>query len=667
MGEALQPTFITLTWRSSFKNEDVWLKIGSIVQKQLGIVVLLHLTCHLPREDLVRVLQNARKAGIRNILALRGDAAHFTSGTSTTGSTNAQANSSQHTGWRAVTNGFKNAIELVHLIRAEHGDYFCVGVAGYPEVHTSSWNSPYLPPSDQAREQDLIRLKDKVDAGADFIITQFFYDSDVFLKFRERCIEKGISVPIIPGYAPIQNYSSFQRFKSWARPQVPARIENRLKEIKDDDERVQAYGVDVAVEQIGALLRRDVHAIHFYTLNLASAVASILQKLKLRDARTQPRQLPWRGLVREQEEVRPIFWAYRHSSYLSRTSAWSEFPNGRWGDARSAATFELGDYYLAEKERSDLDLREIWGVPQKPSDVASVFVKYMRGEISTLPWCDQQLAAETETISEGLCWINRNGFLTINSQPKVNGVSSSSSKYGWGGADGVCFQKAYVEFFCSPELWFKLRSCIDALPSGRLSYHAINIAGDEFLDADKVDREGKEPESATSNASRRKPSFADELVEAQAARPGRVNAVTWGVFPGREIIQPTVVDTESFRVWKAEAFELWLSQWAAIYTPSNGLSQSSQEAQASRLLRTIHDTWFLVNIVDNDYVNEESDIFEVFKTVILDDMSASELRDRVDTLERENASLQRDLLQARNQLEALQAKAERSKNASLAA
>ncbi|GBG32138.1 Methylenetetrahydrofolate reductase [Hondaea fermentalgiana] len=663
MGEALQPTFVSLTWRSAYKDEDVWLKIGSIVQKQLGIAVLLHLTCHLPREDLVRVLRKAREAGIRNVLALRGDAPHVTAGAA-----NASAGP-QQPGWRAVKNGFRNAIELVHLIRAEHGDYFCVGVAGYPEVHTSSWNSPVLPPSAQAREQDLIRLKDKVDAGADFVITQFFYEVDVFFKFRERCQDLGINVPIIPGYAPIQNYSSFQRFKSWVRPQVPAQIETKLNEIKDDDERVQAYGVEVGVEQIRALLRRDVHAVHFFTLNLASAVTSILQRLRLRDTSlTQPRQLPWRGLAREQEEVRPIFWAHRHSSYLSRTSAWSEFPNGRWGDARSAATFELGDYYLASKERSNIDLRELWGVPTSPADVAAVFVRYMRGEIAQLPWCDQQLAAETETISEELCWINRNGFLTINSQPKVNGVSSSSARYGWGGDGGVCFQKAYVEFFCSPEMWFKLRSCIDALPPGRLSYHAVNVAGDEFLDSDLRHREEKDHEGAVVAAhsdtspvlasdvpARRKVSFADELVEAKAARPGRVNAVTWGVFPGREIIQPTVVDTESFRVWKAEAFELWLSQWAATYEESaeGGGMTSDRDAQAVRVLRSIHDTWFLVNIVDNDYVNEESNIFEVFKTVILDEMSAKELRSRVDSLERENAHLYRELLRARSQVDAL--------------
>jgi len=672
MGEHLKPTFVSLTWRSAFKDEALWLRIGSMVQKQLGIDVLLHLTCHLPREDLRRVLRSARAAGIHNILALRGDSAHFTAGQQGGGDGR----------WRACNDGFKNATELVQLIREEHGDHFCVGVAGYPEVHTSCWNSKFLPPSDQAREADLARLKQKVDAGADFIITQFFYDVDVFWSFQRRCREAGITIPIIPGYAPIQTYQSFERFVQWVRPQVPRRVEARLAQIKDDDEAVREYGVEVAVEQCRALLQGGVQAIHFFTLNLAGSVAQVLHRLKLRDSSVHQRDLPFRGLVRDREEIRPIFWAHRHSSYLSRTSTWEEFPNGRWGNSRSAATFELADYYLAEKERSRVDLLAIWGVPQSAADVANVFVAYMRGEIEQLPWCDQALALETEAISESLCWINRHGFLTINSQPKVNGVPSTDRRHGWGGAGGVCFQKAYVEFFCSPEIWHQLRACMERDEfRSRLSYHATNCAGEEFLDTDH-EGAGAHSQSAHSDAERsgvrvRKASFADELAEQKFKACGklhRVNAVTWGVFPGREIIQPTVVDTESFRVWKDEAFELWLSQWATVYTGdetsddevseatpaadqgagsggSGSNSDSPEYKNAVKLIREIHDTWFLVNIVDNDYVSESSDIFDIFKQVILDGMDAGQLRRRVDTLERENASLHRRLLRAEAKLE----------------
>ena len=157
MNANLRPTFVTLTWRSAFKNEHLWLKIGREIQNY-GLDVLLHLTCHLPKSDLKRVLNNARKAGIQNILALRGDPPIGESK------------------WQPCPGGFTNAIELVKLIREEHGDYFCVAVACYPEVHTDGWNSTHLPPSTKTKDQDLEFLKQKCDAGADFMISQFFFD-----------------------------------------------------------------------------------------------------------------------------------------------------------------------------------------------------------------------------------------------------------------------------------------------------------------------------------------------------------------------------------------------------------------------------------------------------------------------------------------------------------
>jgi len=625
MAEQLRPTFVSLTWRSAFRDEDVWLRIGQEVS-DLGITVLLHLTCHLPRDDLVRILQKARERGLCNILALRGDSAHFAAGSA--------ADSGS---WGAVNNGFNNAIELVRLIRSEHGDHFCIGVAGYPEVHTSAWNSPFLPPSDQAKRKDLMRLKEKIEAGADFVITQFVYEPVVFADFKERCDEIGIYVPIIAGYAPIQNYSSFERFRRWVHPRVPSEVVAKLDQIKDNDEEVQSFGVDVGAKQCSELLKADTPGIHFFTLNLAGAVRGILLKLKLRDAESMSsRELPWLGLPRVNEEIRPIFWQYRHASYVSRTSKWNEYPNGRWGNVNnSAATFELSDYYLAEKDRSSLELRKLWKCPQNHSEVANVFLEYMQGKIDVLPWCDEQPTAETETISESLCWINENGFLTINSQPRVNGAPSNDKRYGWGGSGGSCFQKPYVEFFCSPELWFKLKSVIQQKKSNRFSFHAINYKGDEFLDSG-----AKQRFKATENK------FADELVKARDSRPGRVNAVTWGVFPGREIIQPTVVDTETFRVWKNEAFELWKSAWAAIYEPKDGLPQTPDEEKAVKVLTEIQDNWFLVNIVDNDYVSESDDIFDLFRTVILDDMTPEQLRARVHQLENKNNELVRKLLRA---------------------
>lgn len=224
MNEKLRPTFVSLTWRSSFKTEDVWLKIGSSVQRQLGIQVLLHLTCHLPQEDLKRILGRAKELGLQNILVLRGDA---------------HIRSSRR--WRPCKGGFKNAVELVRLIRKEHGDYFCVAVAGYPEVHLDSWNCADLPPSDQARLQDLRYLKQKVDAGADFVMTQFCFESELFERFQTECAAEGITVPIIPAYLPIQSYNSFHKLTSWCKSDVPDEVVEYLESIKDNDEHVKVF------------------------------------------------------------------------------------------------------------------------------------------------------------------------------------------------------------------------------------------------------------------------------------------------------------------------------------------------------------------------------------------------------------------------------------------
>ncbi|ETI55584.1 methylenetetrahydrofolate reductase [Phytophthora nicotianae CJ01A1] len=573
MGLALQPTFVTLTWRSAFKDEALWLRIGAHIQNEFQLDVLLHLTCHLPTEQLKRILKNARAAGIRNILALRGDPP-----------IGAER-------WSPVEGGLSNAVDLIKLIREEHGDYFCIACAGYAEVHTESWNHPDLPPSNEARALDLQRLKAKQDAGADFIITQFFFDVDNMIQWISDCKDAGITIPILPGYLPIQNYSSFCKFTSWCKTRVPEKVLTALDAIKNDDAAVRRYGTQLAVETCRRLLAAGVNSLHFYTMNLATTVTQVLEGLQLLPARNQ-RELPWQSTLQrstvEGEQVRPIFWSNRQASYIARTAAWDEFPNGRWGDRTSPAYGELSEYYLAFK-RPKLQRTELWGTPQTEEDVWNVFVRFIDGHVKQLPWCEQALSLESAAIRENLQWLNSNGFLTINSQPRVNGAPSSDPSVGWGGDDGVVFQKAYVEFFVAPE---KIAHLVKVMRRDypQLSFHALNRRGDEH---------------------RNTPLHS-------------VTAVTWGVFPGIEIVQPTVVDSDSFAAWKDEAFELWQTQWASAY-PEGSCSRE--------VIQHIYDSYFLVNIVDNDYANDDSDIFSIFTRIITEAMDKEELRTRVLELE----------------------------------
>ena len=525
----LSPIFLDITWGAGGSTADLSLEIASSMQNLIGLETQMHLTCtNMPRAELIEALAQTRDKGIQNILALRGDPA---------------GNAAE---WEACDDGLNHAIDLVRLIREEHGDYFGVCVAGYPGGHVEA----------RGYETDLGHLKAKVDAGADLVISQLFYDADLFLRFVDDCRAIGIECPIIPGIMPIHNHRTFTRVTRFCRT-VPDEVMVALEPIQNDDEAVKEYGVSLLVELCQKLFDNGVPGLHFYTMNLEQVVTRVLDDLGIIPDKVE-RPLPWRSSAnvrRTNEDVRPIFWANRPKSYLARTMAWDEFPNGRWGDARSPAFGELTDYHLTHLHLVREDRLHLWGRnPRSLADVYDVFASFCEGKISAIPWFDSPLAKESEGIRAQLIELNRNGLLTINSQPRVNGAPSEDPSVGWGGAGGRVYQKSYFEFFISDRSLPMLLAKFEELPS--LSFHAINKDGRSFSNC------------------------------------AEVNAVTWGVFAGSEIKQPTVVDPASFVVWKDEAFALWLSAWASLYP---------EDSDSRRLLEKIHDSFYLVNVVDNDF------------------------------------------------------------------
>ena len=203
--ESLRPAFVSLAWRASARDENAWLRVGTALA-EIGLIVLMHVTCHLPRDVIVRLLSKLRTAGLCNVLALRGD---------TPGSDGV---------WRPPHGGLHTAMELVRMIRELHGDYFCIGVAGYPEVHVESWNSRSLPPSEKAQLLDIARLRDKVACGAQFVMSQFVCDASAFTSFVQRCREAGITVPIVPTLLPVSTYESWSKIVAWSRTRVPPAV-----------------------------------------------------------------------------------------------------------------------------------------------------------------------------------------------------------------------------------------------------------------------------------------------------------------------------------------------------------------------------------------------------------------------------------------------------------
>jgi len=544
----LEPLFIDVTWGAGGRTERETLSIASYAQQYCGLDVLMHLTCTgLSRGDVKAALETAKDAGVHNILALRGDAGKGQSM------------------WTPHPDGFKNATELVLFIKQTYGNHFGIAVAGHPEGHIDG----------SGVESDLKYLKEKIDAGADFIVTQFFYDTDVFIGYVEKCRGIGITCPVIPGVMAIQSYPSFLRMTQFCKTKVSSNITEMLEAVKDDDEAVKTKGVEIAVDMCQKLLREGYcDGVHFYTLNLERSVRRILEKLESVDpddhhysSKTQ-RQLPWRPSTletRKKEEVRPINWANRPKSYMKRTEDWDEFPNGRWGDARSPAFGELSDSHFYRFTLGNVEDRKamLGENPTMLQDVYDVFGDYILGKIPLLPWCEQSLQPESFTIQEELAALNRKGFLTINSQPAVNGVPSDDPVFGWGGKGGYCYQKAYVECFVSPENFAKLLESAEKRDS--LNLYGLNSKGEEV----KIGQEG-----------------------------GGVTALTWGVFPNREVLQPTVFDPEIFvHTWSEEAFSLWQTMWLSLY---------DEESEAYELLEEIHDTFYLVAIVDNEFQKDDN-------------------------------------------------------------
>ncbi|KAJ1993583.1 methylenetetrahydrofolate reductase (NAD(P)H) met13 [Dimargaris cristalligena] len=551
----LGPEFIDVTWGAGGTTSQLTTEICRTSQNVYGLETCMHLTCTNMSVDMIdTALREAKEAGIQNILALRGDPPRGAAE------------------WTACENGFSYAVDLVRYIRRNYGDYFCVSVAGYPEGHLDA----------ESLEQDMVHLKAKVDAGADYIVTQLFYDVDLFLGWTKKCRAAGINVPILAGIMPIQSYNGFDRMTMLCKTAVPDIVRTQLEPIKDDDQAVKQYGVQLAIAMCSKLREAGHLGFHFYTLNLEKTTRLILEGLQFVAPREKLRPLPWKpslGRKRRGETVRPIFWRNRARSYVARTEAWDEFPNGRWGDSRSPAFGELDGYGMALRYARDECLAQ-WNHPQTLDDIYRTFASFCAGQIKFLPWSDQPLTQEVVAIRDHLTAINSRGFLTVNSQAAVNGAASSDPNVGWGPKNGYVYQKAYLEFFVSPEALDRLISRIGSCQGGdddstgsasppTLSYYAVNRRGDL-----RSNTQSDEP-----------------------------NAVTWGVFPGQEIKQPTIVDAVSFMAWKDEAFGLW-QLWANLYTP---------DSPSYQVIQQIADDWYLVNMVDNDFQKPVGDIFQVFE------------------------------------------------------
>jgi len=254
----LDPAFVSVTYGAGGTTQSKTLQVVRAMKYREKLEVMCHVTIvNQPLKDVKAVLGDLWGSEVENIIALAGDPPEGASAP-----------------WKAHPDGYRNARELIDVARRGQAgwyDFFSIAVAGFPEVH----------PRAPSRESDLKYLKEKVDAGADVVITQLFFDNDDFFRFVEDARAIGINVPIVPGVLPIRSVAQVRRFTKLCAAKIPPRLEALLAKVEDDDEAATQLGIEYATEQCEGLIEYGVPGLHFYSLNKARSVVAIHENLNL--------------------------------------------------------------------------------------------------------------------------------------------------------------------------------------------------------------------------------------------------------------------------------------------------------------------------------------------------------------------------------------------------
>lgn len=249
----LKPDFCSVTYGAGGSTRDKTLTIVDRIQRQHCLTAMAHLTCVNATQDEIRAyLNEARSRGIKNILALRGDPPGGTGE------------------FKKTEGGFEYSYQLVQFIRETGG--FSVGVAGFPEGHIACKEGKLV---------DWQRLKNKIDHGADFVISQLFFSNRDYFEFRDYLAKLGVTAPLVPGIISILSTTQIKKFTALCGAKLPAPLVAELEKRANDDEAATQFGIEYATRQCQELLREGAPGIHFYTLNKARSTTAILKNIGL--------------------------------------------------------------------------------------------------------------------------------------------------------------------------------------------------------------------------------------------------------------------------------------------------------------------------------------------------------------------------------------------------
>eukprot|EP00667_Euglena_gracilis_P004010 EG_transcript_4028 len=518
----LEPLFIAVT-SPSVASAPGMMEICYNSQNVLSLETMMHLNSkQISMGTLPRILKEAKNNGITNILA-KDDVILL-----------------------REKQCLEETAQMVRNIRAIYGNTFCIGTVAYPEGSRDSVTA----------EEDMNDLKSIIDAGVDFIITAHFFDVSKFDQWLAGLRKVGIHCPVIPGITPIRSWEHFLQMTKM-NPRVDkagewAQLNRDLQRIKHDEEAVKKYSLGWCVGTIEQLLGKGWNGVYLYTLNLETAVTQIITTVK-----------EWgRNGGHSAKAAPPPEPRFRHRVCV-RDLNWDDFPNGRWGNSASPA------FLCSADVAAPYQCKRLWQNVHDLDGVIATFCDFLEGTVESLPWFNGPLVEESRVIVEHLLHLNRNGFLTISSQPMVDAASSTDPVHGWGPPGGIVFQKEFLELFCSAA---KVRLLLEVLEqcnetvAEQVTFIVVNLSGSHcYQNFDSP------------------------------------NALTWGAFPGREICQPTMIDPALFGAWKEEAFALWTQHCSAEDVPP--------------IIKEIQHNWFLVSIVNNDFKGSFS-LWTVFDAVI---------------------------------------------------